>query len=126
MRLKRLFIFITLLTTLSAGFQCSKTKTNPDDLMGVWKTDDPKYADRSFEIERSSITFTIGEGTFDTHPITNIEIEKGVDPKGSLYTIYYKDREGQEFKFSFYYSPSDHGVIRFKNQEQIVWTKEQK
>jgi hypothetical protein len=34
--------------------------------------------------------------------------------------------KGQEFKFSFYYHPADHGVIKFKNQDQIVWTKEKK
>jgi len=36
------------------------------------------------------------------------------------------NKEGQESKFSFYYNPTDHGVIRFKNQDQIVWTKEKK
>lgn len=90
-------------------------------MIGVWKTSNPAYADRFFEIERSTITFGIGEGKIDTHSITNIEVEKG-----NSYTIHYKDQEGQRFNFSFTYHPAGQGEITFKNQNQIVWTKEKK
>ena len=121
MKVKNISILFIFLIILFFGFQCGKNRTVPDHLIGVWKTSEPKYEDRSFEIDRSTITFGAGEGNFDTHSITNIEVEKG-----SLYTISYKDKEEQEFKFSFYYSATDHGMIRFKNQDQIVWTKESK
>jgi hypothetical protein len=126
MRVERISILFILLMILFFGFQCGKNRTAPDHLIGVWKTSEPKYEDRFFEIDRSTITFGIGEGNIDTHSITNIEIEKVAEAKGNLYTIYYKNKEGEESKFSFYYNPTDHGVIRFKNQDQIVWTREKK
>ena len=124
--MEKILILFIFLIIIFFGFQCGKNRTVPDHLIGVWKTSEPKYEDRFFEIDRSTITFGIGGGNFDTHPIINIEIEKVAETKGHLYTIYYKDREGQKFKFSFYYHPADHGMIRFKNQDQIVWTKEKK
>jgi len=41
-----------------------------------------------------------------------------------LYNIYYENLKSQEFKLSFYYDPSNGGVIRFKNQGKIEWRKE--
>jgi len=32
----------------------------------------------------------------------------------------------QESKFSFAYNPAGQGEIKFKNQDQFVWTKEKK
>jgi hypothetical protein len=43
-----------------------------------------------------------------------------------LYTITYKSVEGLKYKFSFYYNPAGQGEIKFKNQDQIMWTKEKK
>jgi hypothetical protein len=110
---------------LFIALQCSKIKTAPEDLIGLWKTSDPKYEDRFLEIDRSTITFGTGGGNSDTHSITSIEIEKGPEAKGNLYTIAY-DKEGQKFTFLIYYHPANQGTIRFKNQDQIVWTREKK
>jgi hypothetical protein len=118
-------LFITLVMLFFA-LQCSKIKTAPDDLIGVWKTSDPKYEDRFFEVDRSTITFGKGGGDSDTHSITSIEIEKGDEARGNLYTIAYKDKEGQKFTFLIYYNPANQGTIRFKNQDQIEWTRQTK
>jgi hypothetical protein len=117
-----LIVFIFLI--IFFAFQCGKKTDVPDILIGVWKTSAPQYEDRFFEIKKDEIIFGTGEGTFDTHRIKNIEMEEVRGEGSSLYTIYYKNLEGQEYKFSFYYDPIKHGVIRFKNQEKIMWTKE--
>ena len=39
----------------------------------------------------------------------------------SLYTISYLSPEGEEYEFPFYYDPAGDGVIRFKNQQEMVW-----
>jgi len=122
-RVLLLFIFIMM---AFIQFRCGKNANAPDYLIGVWRTSDPKYADRFFEIERHVVTFDIGEGKFNTHPIINVEIEKTEKGKGTLHTISYKDEERQKTKFSFYYDPADQGQIRFKNQDHIVWTKGKK
>jgi hypothetical protein len=118
-----LIIFIILLVFFA--FQCGKKPTVPDDLIGVWKTSTPQYEDRFFEIKKDEIIFGTGEGNSDTHRINNIEMEKIRGVESRLYTIHYKNLEGQECKFSFYYDPTKRGVIRFKNQEKMVWTREE-
>jgi hypothetical protein len=104
------------------AFQCGGKGTIPEDLIGVWETTSPTYADRFFEITLGEVIFGTGERTFDTYPITKIKMEKDATQK-NLYVICYKNVEGQEYNFSFYYDPANRGKIRFKNQQEMVWTR---
>ena len=124
MKVRRGLVVLIFFLALSA-FQCGKNTTIPEDLIGVWKTMAPTYVDRSFEIKTDEVIFGTGEETFDTYPITKIKSEKDPREQGTLYTLYYKNIEGQEYGFSFYYDPANHGIIRFKNQKEMVWTKEE-
>jgi hypothetical protein len=56
--------------------------------------------------------------------IKKIEMEKVPGKQTLLYIFHYKNKEGLKYKFSFYYDPTGQGEIRYKNQSQIVWTKE--
>lgn len=123
MKAERVLIVIISLLIFFA-FQCGRKTAVPDNLIGVWETSAPQYEDRFFEIKKDEIIFGTGQRNFDTHRIKNIEMEKVRGEESSLYTISYKNLEGQEYKFSFYYDPKRHGVIRFKNQDKIVWTRE--
>ncbi len=91
----------------------------PDPFVGIWKTTAPNYAGRFFQITKDIVVFSIGDGQTDMHPITNVEFlrEKG----RSLYTISYLSPEGAEYEFPFYYDPAGDGVIRFTNQQEMVW-----
>ncbi len=113
---------IISLIALSA-FQCGGRGAVPEDLIGVWGTTSPTYEDRSFEIKADEIIFGTGEDKFDTYPITKIRIEKDRKEQKTLYLICYKNIEGKEYKFFFYYDPANQGTIRFKNQKEMLWTK---
>jgi hypothetical protein len=126
MRVKEILILFIFLIIISFGFQCGKDRNAPDHLIGVWGTSDPGYADRQFEIARYEIIFQTGKKTFDTYSIESIEMEKVPGGQRLLYTINYKSAEKLKYKFSFYYDPAENGAIRFKNQDQFVWTKEKK
>jgi hypothetical protein len=104
-------------------FQCGRKATVPGDLIGVWKTTTEPYADLFFEIKADEVVFGTGEGSFDTYRITKIKTEKDPREQGTLFILCYRTIEGQEYKFSFYYDPANHGSIRFKNQQEMVWTK---
>jgi hypothetical protein len=121
MKVKRIWMIIICLMALSA-FQCGGKGTVPEDLIGVWETTSPSYADRPFEITAGEVIFGIGEGKFDAYPIAKIKTEKDPAQK-TLYIIYYKNMGGKEYKFSFYYDPANRGKIQFKNQQEMVWTK---
>ena len=92
------------------------------DLIGVWKTEDPKYEDRFFQLEPQTLSLGIGEGRVNTYRIQSVRWS--LDPVGTLYTVSYWDyQEQMADTFAFYYNPVD-GVIRLKNQRQIAWRKE--
>ena len=117
--------FIAILITLIVfGWQCGNNEVSLDDLMGVWKTSAPKYADRSFEITKERITFGIGEGNFEIYFIKKIYVKQFPQDNSRLYTIYYENSEGDENTFAFYYSLEKGGLIRLKNQRQIEWEKQ--
>ena len=105
------------------GVQCQKEFTVPGELIGVWVTDDPKYADHPFEIKKETLIFEQGQGylDFDVFPIVGLE---KTDADGdTLYIIHYLLPTGKKFEFSFYYASVGGGVIRFKNQPEMKWTK---
>lgn len=122
MKAERVYIIIICLMVLSVC-QCGRKTTIPEDLIGVWETTAPTYADHPFEIKTDEVLFGTGEGKFDTYPITKIKIEEDQQEQKTLYIICYKNTTGQEYKFSFYYDPANQGTIRFKNQKEMVWTK---
>ena len=93
----------------------------PAELVGTWVTTSGPYADRSLEIGQESITFGTGPGTETTGFVDNIE--RLPETGKTLYTISYSS-DGMPGKISLYYAPSEGETIRLKNQEQIVWKKQ--
>ncbi|MGZ6225525.1 MAG: hypothetical protein ACXWMH_08500, partial [Syntrophales bacterium] len=106
MKVGRVWTIIICLMVLFVC-QCGKKTAVPDDLIGVWETTSPDYADHPFEIKTDEVMFGTGEGKFDTYPITKIKIEKNREEQKTLYIICYKNTAGQEYKFSFYYDPAN-------------------
>jgi hypothetical protein len=117
---------VTLLMILIIFFGCrgGKIKSVPEELLGVWKPSEPRYADRSFEFKHNAVIFGLGEGEFDYYAINYLKIKSNPDNKGTVYTINYEDEKGEEYILVFYYSPEDNGVIKLKYQEYIVWKRE--
>ena len=105
------------------GCQSRDSTTVPGELVGVWKTSAPKYKGCYFELTQDSIIFAnIPLSAKNNNSVSKIE---KIHRKGKpiLYTIHYEDREGLEYKFSFFYDPLRGGTIRLKTQRQIVWKK---
>jgi hypothetical protein len=123
MKVERILVVFILFMIPFLGFQCGKSLTVPDHLIGVWETTDTSYADKPFEIRREEVIFHTGGDNFDTYPIKKIEVESAPQKPGNLYIIHYKILEGKVYKFSFYYNQTGKGEIIYKNQPEIVWTK---
>ncbi len=45
----------------------------PDELVGVWTTSHPKYADRYFDLTKTTVIFGTGKESIDTNVISNVE-----------------------------------------------------
>lgn len=94
----------------------------PAELVGTWVTTTGQYADRSLEIGQESITFGTGPGAETTGFVDDIQSL----PEGGkvLYTISYSS-DGTPSTISLYYAAADDGeTLRMKNQEQVVWKKQ--
>ena len=110
------------LALVSTLLLCTReTDVSIDSFMGVWKTSAPKYKDSFFEITESTITFGTGNGYSKNFTVDRVI--KTAEEKKTVYKISYIDVEGADFKRAFYYTPKNNGVIRFKNQQQIEWTR---
>ncbi len=114
------FLAVLALCTLILGCGTKPYLTLPDELVGVWKTSAPKYADRYFELKRDTIVFGTGGGTASRHVIDRIEEAR--EGYQTLYTIFYTD-DGTQYQWSFYYDPAHGKSIRLKHQASIVWTR---
>jgi hypothetical protein len=106
---------------LLLGCQSRNATAVPDELVGVWKTRNEQYSDRTFEITKTSIVFGTGGGQLDSYPIAAAEQAREGD--ALLYTIVYLNEVRQEYRFIFYFEPSKGGVIRWKHKRDIEWAK---
>ena len=92
----------------------------PQELAGEWRSSDPRYADRSFELSQGYLSLGMGEGKATTGLIQEVKVSQ--ESGKTLYAITY--REDQQVNRMFFYYDSSHGqTIRFKNQPGIVWSK---
>lgn len=98
---------------------CKGEVVVPQHLIGVWETPAPKYADRYMKFSEHTLTFGIGEGEEVSHEIEKINAEQGGG--GTMYTLHYRDSEGEKWTLTFTYSP-DTRTIRIKNSEEL-WEK---
>ena len=112
----------TLLILLAAWIWRPPNKHVPKELVGEWHTTDPNYADRTFELDPVCITFTTGGETVSVGFIK--EVKEVQDGSRILYTISYTADDAPN-EVSFYYDLNKGNAIWFKNQEKIVWRKNQ-
>jgi hypothetical protein len=94
------------------------------EMMGVWKTSEPKYEGCFFELKKDEISFANAADvdSFVIYSVSKIQITTPIGEK-YLCTVYYQGYGGEKYEFTFYYDPSDGGSIRFKNQVAIKWVK---
>ena len=123
MKWRQAVIAIAILASLSSCKAAHEPVVVPSELIGVWKTDDPEYSDRYFELTRDRITLAKGKADKDSYPIE--KLEKRPDSRGALYLLTYKNPvEDVVDTLSFEYEPRDGGAIRFKNQRNMAWKRD--
>lgn len=110
------FIYICLAVSFFLG--CQQGGTVPPQLIGMWKTDEPKYADRYVEFTEELLIFGTGGGAATLNQIE--KVDKDNEGFGTAYTVHYKDSEGGKWSLSLVYYPK--GTIELKNRKG-VWKK---
>ena len=109
--------FCTLVMALGCGPET--VKTPPSEIEGRWTTtDDPRYADRAFEITDRFLYLHLGADTFSVHRINSVELRQDDLP---LYSIEYRGDEDELYSLRFYLSQEDGGTLIFPNQLEMKW-----
>jgi len=119
MRKKSLQLLAALML-LTLGVGCNSAKL-PDQLLGVWRTENPAYKGKFMKCDPKYVVLGIGDEKVVPRKV--VEITKTVDGRQILFTLKTDEKDEGEYSFSFYYSDEDGGTIRFKNQPQLVWHK---
>jgi hypothetical protein len=114
-----------LLLGLLVGCGPESTRTVPAELLGRWTTSVPKYADTFFELQRDTLILGLAGGRTEVRSVARVEkVLEGGQP---LFTVYYldpSDPKRTEFKLAFFFEAAAGGVVRWKNQREIVWTRQ--
>jgi len=105
----RVILIALAILAVMCGMQCQKKHAVPEELIGVWVTDDPLYRDHPFEIKKDTVIFEQGQGYFDFDVFPIAGLEKTKAEEGTLYTIYYIIPSGVNFEFAFYYTSANGG-----------------
>jgi hypothetical protein len=122
MKFRHALITLAILTSLLGCRAAQEPVVVPPEVIGVWKTVDPRYEDRYFELTAGTVTLAMGEDSKESYPIQTFE--KSQEMGATLYSLTYRNLvEGITDTLSFYYEPREGGVIRFKNQRNIEWKK---
>jgi hypothetical protein len=119
---RRSIIAVAILASLWSCKAAQEPVVVPRELIGVWKTDNPRYLDRYFELTIDTITLAMGKDGKESYPVQ--KLEKHSDTQGISYALTYRNPvEDVADTLSFDYEPTAGGAIRFKNQQNLVWKK---
>ncbi len=101
------------------------TRTVPDELLGRWTTKAPKYADTFFELQRDAIILGLAGGETEVRSVARVEkVLQGGQPQFTVYYLDPSDPRRTEIKLAFFFEAGGGGVIRWKNQREIAWTRQ--
>lgn len=120
MEWRRCVLCVTLFIVF--GCQIGGNKTIPRELYGVWETSSPRCEDCLFELREGLVIFQTGLSHMSINHIR--DIKKTLQNGWTFFTIYYEDGEGLENKIGLLFYPTNEGgVLKFRNQDYIKWTK---
>lgn len=95
----------------------------PSEILGKWHTSSaPRYYNFTIEITKDHIVFHNGPNIRDVHSISRIT---SVQEDGKrLHKLYFKNSKGEKSHlFLYFLKEQEEPVLRFKNQENIKWTR---
>jgi hypothetical protein len=109
---------VSVALALAAWLGCARGEM-PPELIGRWTSDDPRYAERSLEIDRERLVFGVGGGLRMAYRVQGVESE--ADPEaGTLYLVFY-DAPGEPERTLQLRLP-DPGQLQLENNA-ARWTR---
>jgi hypothetical protein len=118
---QRLVVLVVASALGLAACAASPPETLPAEILTVWRTAAPGYADRFFELRDGWVVFGTGQSTNTAYPIEGIRSNTQFD--GTRYTIEYRAEDGALVPLEIFYIPGRPATIRVGRQLN-VWVPE--
>jgi len=115
--LSTLYVFLIIFFSFIG---CEKNIPVPQHLIGEWRTSAPQYEDRYLKIAEHSLIIGIGNGEELSQDIEKVNVEQKNGE--TMYTIHYKDTEGERWSLILIYSTVSGGTLKIKNSN-VIWEK---
>lgn len=96
--------------------------TIPEDLVGTYRTDDPRYSSRRFELLEDQVVFQIGDSASAVERYPVVHVRRGRSSRGRLYRVRYSGEENATFEFAFTWRQQSN-EIRLENQPEFAWRR---
>ncbi|HYL68453.1 MAG TPA: hypothetical protein VEX69_04745 [Candidatus Limnocylindria bacterium] len=118
---KKLYWILAFCAIVALWHYAQKPRHVPQELIGTWRSSDPRYTDRSLEIDGYTINFGTGNGTVAVGFVRKVDVVP--DHNRMLYTISYVE-EGKDEQCFLYYTSGEQKKIFFKNQPTVAWIRD--
>jgi hypothetical protein len=114
-------LLLLLLPIVCGGCDWNRSRFIPDDLVGVWKTDDPRYRDRSLELGKANAIMGTGSDKPNIESVESVKIQKAGEQ--TTYSIACRTTDGTRHLLTLGFSPNGGGEIRLSHPHDVVWKR---
>ncbi len=110
------------LLLLLAGCDWRGPKTLPGQMVGEWRTDEPRYQGRFLRLETDRITFGLGGVAPDkAEQVERVRMTPRDNP--TEYAIHVKSADGTTDSIALQFTTQNGGELRIKSQPKVVWKR---
>lgn len=106
-------------------FSAPKTQQLPQNILGEWYSDDPRYQTCFMKISANFFIIGGADGNIYPYGIKSVTEEATANSKERYYTLRCEDAEGLELEFRLFYD-AETGRLSYKNQQNVIWFKAKK
>jgi len=123
---RRLWIVAGALTVVLAGLTWWGVAVMlrgaiPEFLIGTWRTDDERYANRRFELLEDQVVFQVGDTAIAVERYPVMRVRSRGSSRGRVYRVRYLGPDREPIDFNFIVESGN--VIRLANQMEFAWRR---
>jgi hypothetical protein len=119
-----MYFFAVAALLVILGCDSAQPRSVPPELLGTWRTQDPRYAGLFFKIDSGNFSFSTVEGNVESYAIVKYEQPaSGPDARIPAHVLH-GSRDGQKLQVSLLYESLGGGRLKFKNQDKTFWTRD--
>ena len=112
---------LLLLPIVLGGCDWNRSKFIPDNLVGVWRTNDPRYRGRSMDLGKDTAVISTGVEKPSVESVESVKVQPAGEE--TTYTIQCHTSQGARHLLTLRFSPRGDGELWFSHQQSIVWKR---